>query len=136
MEDEEDTSHVHQPWWKTANVTSVTIGVLIIAFILLVFKLLFFPPQSIAPQEQPNTPSPTSRPPTSSEDRAEGQIIVKFKPDVPDDVINARLAELNSSVKNKIEGINTTVVTVPVGQEDAVMNALAGDPIVQYAEPD
>src|SRR5258708_35461276 len=46
----------------------------------------------------------------SKGEKAQGQIIVKFKDGVPDDVITAHLKPLNASIKEKIPGINSTVI--------------------------
>lgn len=136
MEDEEDTAHLHKPWWKTINAKSVPIFIFAVLAVLLVFKLIFTGGQEQKPDgsSQSTKPSPTI--PVKTADWAEGQIIVKFKENVSDAKISARLKELNSSIKGKIEGINATIVAVPPGKEAEVMSALADDPIVKYAEPD
>lgn len=65
-----------------------------------------------------------------------GQIIVHFKPGVTDAEITAVLNQYNASIKGKIPGINSTVVSVQPGQENSVRQALSTNPIVKYSEPD
>lgn len=85
----------------------------------------------------PTKPEPTPiYSPVIPEKRVPGQIIVKFRDGVSQSVIQEKLKQYGASVKEVIPGINSTVVTVPEGQEDAILKELSKDPIVKYAEPD
>ena len=114
----------------------------VISVLLFVIGLVLY--ISDAGQIQTSTQSPesateTAMPSAQTTPKAEkvaGQVIVKFKKGVTDAQINERLTPLNASIKSKIDGIDTTVLSVPVGQEENVLKELASDPLVQYAEPD
>lgn len=141
MENENDMSvkHPAPPPATPSHVGRVAVGIAIVLFFLgLVLYIADSGQIQTATQSQQNA-NETARPSASTTPKAErvkGQVIVKFKAGVSDQQITERLAPLNASIKSKISGINTTVLNVPPGQEDAVLQALADDPLVQYAEPD
>lgn len=131
---EEKTSH--SSWWKTLNVKTLTLGVLLILLLLALLRFFLSPATKenvpVAPAKDAVVPSIAP----SGKDRAPGQLVVKFKPGVTDAQITEQLRPLNAKIQRKIPGINATVIAVPVGKENAVMSALAKEPIVKYAEPD
>lgn len=136
--EEEDTAHSQKPWWKTINVKTLTIAVVIVLLLLVLVRYFLSSSQEVS-QLQPSSIQPSlsvSSSPQNTEDWVKGQIMVKFKDTVSDAQISQRLKAFNAKIKNKISGINVTVVEVPVGQEAAVMESLSKDPIVKYAEPD
>jgi hypothetical protein len=55
---------------------------------------------------------------------AQGQILVKFKSDVSQEVIANRLNELHASVQSTIIGIGTSIVAVPPGKEEEAIHKL------------
>ncbi len=123
---------------------SVIIGIAVI--LLASFAFLFLEVnQSRQPAPEP-TPSPAQQvtpetsenmwPSVQPDKEIEGQIIVQFKPEYTDAQINERLKQYDASIINTIEGINTKVLKVPAGQEDAIMERLRNDPYVQSAEQD
>jgi len=83
-------------------------------------------------EENNIVPSPSG----INKDRVEGQIIVKFKEGISDAVIQERLRLYHATIKGKINGINSTVLEVPKGQEESILKEISNDPIVKYAEPD
>jgi thermitase len=104
-----------------------------IAFLFLIGLLfLLFQPKS-SQRQQSLLPT---QPPTKKQEKAQGQILVKFKPSVTDETIASLLTPLHASVQKKIKGIDISVVSVPPGQEDAVLQVLQKNAVVQYAEPD
>lgn len=65
-----------------------------------------------------------------------GQIIVKFKTQYTDAQINAHLQQYHASIIKTIEGINQTVVKVPIGQESTIEQELKNDPYVETTQRD
>jgi thermitase len=85
------------------------------------------------------TVSPTPIPAkdlTPGRDYVPGQLIVKFKEGVTQNEINQTLAKYNASVKTTITGINSTVISIPPGEEDEIRKSLSTESIVKYAELD
>jgi thermitase len=85
------------------------------------------------------TVSPTPIPAkdlTPGKDYVPGQLIVKFKEGVSQNEINQTLAKYNASVKSTITGINSTVISIPPGEEDNIRKSLSAESIVKYAELD
>lgn len=62
------------------------------------------------------------------------RVLVKFKPSVPQDVIDETLKKYNAKIISKTEAIHLTVLEVPKGQEDETITKLQEDGIVEYAE--
>ncbi len=120
---------------KTLRVAVIVVGIiLLLAFVT---NLIGSKQQKAPPQTESKKSKDTLVPTVSKKsNRAEGQIIVKFKAGISDTIINQHLQPLGAKIERKIEGINTTVVSVPRGKEDFVLSALAKDSITQYAEPD
>jgi thermitase len=81
------------------------------------------------------TPFPT-RELKPGRDYVPGQLIVKFKDGVTTAQINEVLGKYNATVKTTISGINSTVITIPVGQEKVISEGLSKESIVKYAELD
>jgi thermitase len=73
---------------------------------------------------------------TPGRDYVPGQLIVKFKEGVSQNEINQTLAKYNASVKTTITGINSTVISIPPGEEDSIRKSLSSESIVKYAELD
>ncbi|HWY79235.1 MAG TPA: S8 family peptidase [Candidatus Sulfotelmatobacter sp.] len=65
-----------------------------------------------------------------------GQIIVKFKPQYTDAQINEHIRQYHASIIKKIEGINQTVIKVPTGQEDIILQQLQSDTYVETTQRD
>lgn len=119
---------------KTLRIAAIVITILLLlAFVVRITGLEEEAPQPSETEEPKETIVP--KVPTKSS-YVEGQIIVKFKEGTSDAVINQRLKPFDAKIKEKIEGINSTIVSVPPGQEERVREAIAKDPLVQYAEPD
>jgi thermitase len=141
---ENDTNHTMDmsatqsppPMANPSNVGKIAVGVAVLLFFIGLFLYVSssdeLKPKTSSQVDKKNTAS--SLPPKA--EHVPGQIIVKFKEDITDQQITERLKPLNASIKNKIEGINTTVLNVPPGQEESILKELSNDPIVKYAEPD
>lgn len=65
-----------------------------------------------------------------------GQILVKFKDGVAASQASATARQHSAKLGQQIPGIKTFVVSVPVGKETTVINALSKNPNVEYAELD
>lgn len=71
---------------------------------------------------------------SSRTDRVPGQVLVKFKDNIPQAAANAELKRHNGKVVDQISGIGTLVVEVPDSALDRVIEALSKNPNVEYAE--
>jgi len=118
------------------------IFVIIILFVLLLILLFLHfsstkKPQQRQSQVTPPSPSQIHLIPSSSTAPASvaGEVLVKFKPNLSQLEITAALQKYHASIKRTIPQIGTTVLSVPKGQEDAVMQGLRRDGLVQYSEP-
>jgi thermitase len=78
----------------------------------------------------PTTPAPPSSPP----ERVSGQILVKFKQGIPQATIRQELQKHNASIINTNTAIRVSTISVPEGQEDAVIKALQDSGLIEYAE--
>ena len=131
----EDTPSSKNPLKRFFSSKTRTLSVT--ALLIAVAFLGFWYSGGIEKEKAPAVPVPTPvYSPVIPEQRVPGQIIVKFRDDVPESVIQEKLKQYDASIKEKISGINTTIITVPEGQEDAILKELSKDPIVKYAEPD
>ncbi len=64
-----------------------------------------------------------------------GEVLVKFKAEVSALGSDSLLAVHHAEVKDQIEELGVVRLTVPVGQEQATIEALQSSPLVEYAEP-
>ena len=71
---------------------------------------------------------------TDRSERIFGQILVKFKDNVPQGVINSELKRHQGQIVEQINGIGTLVVNVPDQAIDKLVEALSKNPQVEYAE--
>src|SRR3989344_4853582 len=69
-------------------------------------------------------------------DRVPSQILVKFKAQTPQAVIDAQLRSHSAKVTGRISALDVLVVNVPQATEDRLITALSKNPNVEYAEPD
>lgn len=69
-----------------------------------------------------------------SSDRVPGQVLVKFKDNAPQAVVDAELKKQKGQLVDQIKGIGTLVVNVPDLALDKVIAALSKNPHVEYAE--
>jgi thermitase len=74
--------------------------------------------------------------PPSESDRVPAQILVKFKAQTPQAVIDAQLRSHNAKVTGRVSALDVLVINVPQATEDRVITALSRNPNVEYAEPD
>ena len=89
-----------------------------------------------APSSRTFQPKTATMPKPVKDKPVTGQIIVKFKPQYTSAQINDHLKQYHASIIKTIEGINQTVVKVPAGQEDTIIQQLASDPYVQTSQRD
>jgi len=75
-------------------------------------------------------------PTTPPDKQIEGQVVVKFKSQYSTAQIAEHLKIYNASIVKQIQGINYTVVKVPAGQENALLEKLKNDPYIENALPD
>lgn len=71
-----------------------------------------------------------------NDDHVPGQILVKFKSNTPQNVVDAEVRRNSARVVDKISALDTLVLKVPVSQEDKVVTTLSRNPNVEYAELD
>ncbi|MDP3762798.1 MAG: S8 family serine peptidase [bacterium] len=71
----------------------------------------------------------------SKSERAEGQVLVKFKPTLIPQVREAIIGSHGGKVIEKIDALGVLTLSVPAGTEDKVVAALSKNPHVEYAEP-
>jgi len=111
-------------------------------FLAIFIYLIFIAAQTRTQQQRENTsqfytppagPTPTLTP---GKDFVEGQIVVKFKDGLTDAVITQELVKYKAYVKSRNSAVSTTVITVPVGQEENVRAQLVKDGLVKFAEQD
>ncbi len=89
-------------------------------------------------QIQTPSPTPTLQPlPTTPPDKQiQGQIIIKFKQTYTQQQIAEHIKQYNATILKQIEGINYTVIKVPVGQENKIIEEMKSDPYVEKASGD
>lgn len=73
--------------------------------------------------------------PPAPEGRVPGQVIVRWREGVEAMAAEALLVEQGARVLKQVEEQGLSLVTVPLGREEAFLRAVAGDPRVAYAEP-
>jgi thermitase len=95
------------------------------------------PNPTASPTQQPFVnPKSATMPPPVKDTPISGQIIVKFKPQYTNAEINAYLKQYGASIKKTIGGINETVIYVPNGQENTIMQELLRGPYVESTQRD
>ncbi len=117
------------------------IGLGIIAVIGLLFIIsnaaqTTTPPQVNIPAFESVHPKSAKLPPPVKDTPVSGQIIVKFNSQYTTAQINEHLQQYNAHISKTIEGINQTVVTVPSGQEEIIMQKLQNDGYAQTVQRD
>jgi hypothetical protein len=63
-----------------------------------------------------------------------GQIIVKFKPTIPQATIQKKFKSYNMHVIHTFDELSALVVQVPIGQEETIINNLIKENLVLYAD--
>ncbi len=111
---------------------------LIIAAGLILLVLLFAILNSIVDlysHTETQTSQPTPVPsPTPMPKRVAGQVLVKFKQSLSQTALQEQLQKHNARILSTNDAIQTTVLEVPVGQEDTIIQQLTEDGLVEYAE--
>lgn len=74
--------------------------------------------------------------PPPETDRVPAQILVKFKAQTSQAVIDAQFRSHNAKVTGRVAALDVLVVGVSQATEDRVITALSKNPNVEYAEPD
>lgn len=65
-----------------------------------------------------------------------GQILVRFKPQTSENIVNLNLNKFNAKINSRLDKLNILVLKVPVAQQDTIVAALSQIPSVEFAEPD
>ncbi|MFQ6059535.1 MAG: hypothetical protein ACE5MB_11725, partial [Anaerolineae bacterium] len=99
---------------------------------LLLAPLLLIPILATASPSPQATIHPWSTP-VPDIDFQPGQVLVKLKTEMPN-ALTSILATGNLRVEDRIPGLDVYVLTVPRGEELAMVEALRANPAVQYAE--
>lgn len=100
---------------------------LILYILLYAVKVIFFSNKPV--------PKPAAQI-LSKNGRVAGKIVIKFRVPASDTEINELLKPYNARLLQRISALNSAVVEVPVGKEDAVIESLKQSNFIQYAEPD
>jgi thermitase len=132
-----------QNTWNILPTKVKLLGILGIIVLLIVgFSLATKPKLPSSQKEVSTTPQSTQKvtnlvpKPSDAGKRIEGQIIVKFKPNVTEQQIAIYLQPYQAKVTSKIEALHRYVIQVPAGQEDSILKKLSDDQLVEDAEPD
>jgi len=104
---------------------------LLIAALLLGFQTVSAAWSGDGPEQ---TGPPASSPPDSGQ-FVSGEVLVKFKSDAPPVSVQAALLAQNAHAVGQVPVLGVQRLTVPEGQELAVISALRHHPLVEYAEP-
>jgi thermitase len=89
--------------------------------------------------EENNMPGPeiTQAPqPTPASLYLDDQIIIKYKNNVSQEVIDKHLSQYGATVVKRLEAINRIVIKVPKGQVEEVIGQMKKDNLIEDAEPD
>ncbi len=68
--------------------------------------------------------------------QVEGQIVIKFKKGYTKEQQAEHLKQYDATVIKTIEGINYTIIKVPPGQENAIIEKMKSDTLIEKALPD
>jgi thermitase len=133
-----------QSFWqeKRNRVILLVCVVLLVVVVLLWQSFLSGRPSSTEQSTQPTSAILPSGAPVhlvpsvkNGLDRVPGQLLVKFKSGVSQQTITTVLTKYHASIQRTISGINTTVILVPKGQEDTILQQLKKEGVVEYSEP-
>jgi subtilisin family serine protease len=105
--------------WKRLLIPTLLCAVL--------FAPLLAPIQAHEPQPPPTAASPAAYAP--------GQLLVKFRPEASAAARGSRLAALGLSTLQEMGDLGLSLLAVPAGQEQAMIERLRQDPLVEFAEP-
>src|SRR3989344_3023584 len=97
-----------------------------------IFPLLIL----IASPAQAQAPSVPNIPDIPANTKVSGRILVKFKENTSQNVIDLNLGKYNARLAARINKLNVLVLNVPQFQEDAIISAFSKIPNVEFAEPD
>ncbi|MBI5354251.1 MAG: S8 family serine peptidase [Chloroflexi bacterium] len=87
-------------------------------------------PTLVPPTETPTPVVITSTPPDPS-----NEIMVKFNVLIPDLISDAIVHSLGGEITGSVDGLEITLVKVPVGEKDRVIKSLESNLLVDYVEP-
>jgi subtilisin family serine protease len=91
------------------------------------FAPLMAPIQAHEPQPPPTAAIPAAYAP--------GQLLVKFRPEASAAARGSRLAALGLSTLKELGDLGISLLAVPADQEQAMIERLRQDPMVEFAEP-
>lgn len=86
---------------------------------LLLVSMLFIVPRSYA-----------------AEELVSGTLLVKFKSDILQKLLDTQLKDFGIKVKDRIAALDVHVLSLPPQASDRVLRILSAHPLVEYAEPD
>jgi thermitase len=85
--------------------------------------------------EGPEHTKPPASPPPGSGEFVPGEVLVKFKSDASPASVRAALSAQDARAVGQVPALGVQRLTVPEGQELAIITALQHHPLVEYAEP-
>jgi len=113
-----------------------TLGFLLIATLWLGFQFFGSLFTSAAwPGDGPEQTTPPGNSPSGSGELVPGEVLVKFKSDVSPISVQAALSAQDVRAVGEVAALGVQRLTVPKGQELAIVAALRHHPLVEYAEP-
>src|SRR3989344_3528207 len=68
-------------------------------------------------------------------DRVSGQILVKFKTQIPQNIIDRELKSFGAGIIDRVNALDVLVLNVPQVTQDQIVAALSKNPNVEFAEP-
>lgn len=106
------------------------------SILFLIITIIYFINKKEEVMQTPPIAQPTIIPTAPAGSRVEDQIIIKFKPEVSEATKSQILKKYNATVVKRIDAIQRLVIQVPQGQEDAILNEMKKDNLIEEAEPD
>ncbi|MGH7203046.1 MAG: S8 family serine peptidase, partial [Candidatus Levyibacteriota bacterium] len=112
------------------------IGLFIIGYTTLKETIGSAPSSTTTTKTPPLRASSVARSPNVKDKPVTGQIVIKFKPQYTDAQIAEHLKLYHATISRRIQGLNQTVVKVPAGQENTIVEKLKDDGFADEAVRD
>lgn len=124
-------------FWQKVRAGNKYPLLLIGIIILLIVTVIIYIGGTGVGQPPAPIPAPSGAPtPYLTGSRVEDQILLKFRPGVSQATISQTLKKYNATIIKRIDAIRIIVIQVPEGQEDAILEQMKKDNLIESAEPD
>ncbi|TEU11378.1 MAG: peptidase S8 [Anaerolineales bacterium] len=114
-----------------SNLVRNTLGFLLIATLGLGFQIA----SAAWLGDEPEQTKPPASSPSGSGEFVPGEVLVKFKKDAPRVSVQAALSAQHARAVGQVPALGVQRLSVPAGQELAIIASLQQHPLVEYAEP-